>query len=281
VKLQFTKMQGLGNDFVVFNGIERKIAFAPEQIRSIADRRFGIGCDQLLVIEANVGGDADFFYRIFNADGREVEQCGNGVRAIARFALEQALTAKPELNLKSMSGVVAARLEDDGRVTVNMGIPRFEPREIPFDAQRRQATYTLKIGEASRDFSVLSIGNPHAVQRVADVERAPVAEEGPLIEKHPAFPNGINAGFLQTLDRTHARVRVFERGVGETLSCGTGACAAAIAGMQLELLDSAVTMHTRGGNLSIRWEGEEKPVWMSGPANTVFTGEIAIDDEEN
>jgi diaminopimelate epimerase len=274
MKLKFTKMQGLGNDFVVLNGVERKFALTTRQIEKIADRRLGVGCDQLLVLEP--GAESDFWFRIFNADGAEVEQCGNGGRCIARFARDQGLTKKQEIRLQSLGGLIAARLEADGQVTVDMGVPKFHPAEVPFSAERRQRTYVLQVGNEAREFSVLSMGNPHAVQRVDNVELASVAEEGPLIEKHPAFPNRVNAGFLQVLDRSRAKVRVFERGVGETLACGTGACAAAVAGIQLGLLDHAVTMHTRGGNLSIRWRGEGQPVWMTGPAETVFTGEIEI-----
>ncbi len=272
--MKFTKMQGLGNDFVVLNGVERKFALTTRQIEKIADRRLGVGCDQLLVLEP--GAESDFWFRIFNADGGEVEQCGNGARCIARFARDQGLTKKQEIRLQSLGGLIAARLEADGQVTVDMGVPKFRPAEVPFSAERRQRTYVLQVGNEAREFSVLSIGNPHAVQQVDNVELAPVAEQGPLIEKHPAFPNRVNAGFLQVLDRSRAKVRVFERGVGETLACGTGACAAAVAGIQLGLLDHAVTMHTRGGNLSIRWRGEGQPVWMTGPAETVFTGEIEI-----
>ncbi|MGH8728593.1 MAG: diaminopimelate epimerase [Burkholderiales bacterium] len=276
MKLKFTKMQGLGNDFVVFNGVEQMIALGSQQVRSIADRRFGVGCDQVLVLEAPQSANTDFRFRIFNSDGGEVEQCGNGARCVARFAHDVGLTSKEELRLESLGGTISARLEADGQVTVNMGVPRFEPAEVPFKAERKQSTYVLRVGDETREFSVLSMGNPHAVQRVDDVEKAPAAEEGSLIERHSAFPNGVNAGFLQVLDRSHAKVRVFERGVGETLSCGTGACAAAVAGIALRLLDGAVTMHTRGGNLHIRWAGEGQPVWMSGPAETTFTGEIEI-----
>jgi diaminopimelate epimerase len=281
VKLKFTKMQGLGNDFVVLDGISQKVSLSPSQVRKIADRRFGVGCDQVLMLEPARNAESDFYYRIFNADGGEVEQCGNGARCIARFAYDHGLTAKREMRLQTLGGVITARLEPNQPVTVSMGIPQFDPEDIPFSAARRQSTYVLQVGDEAREFSVLSMGNPHAVQRVDDVDSAPVAEEGPLIEKHPAFPNRVNAGFLQILDRSHARIRVFERGVGETPACGTGACAAAVAGIQLGLLDNAVTMHTRGGDLTVRWQGEGEPLWMSGPAETVFTGKIDIRDEEH
>jgi diaminopimelate epimerase len=269
-------MQGLGNDFVLLDGVSRHIELSPAQRRQIADRRFGIGCDQILLLQPTGNADCDFRYRIFNADGNEVEQCGNGARCVARFARDIGLTAKQELCFETQAGVITARLHPDGQVTVNMGVPRFEPESVPFLAEAIQPTYTLKIGTALREFSVLSMGNPHAVQIVSSVERAPVAEEGPLIEKHERFPNGANAGFVEIVDRKRAKLRVFERGAGETLACGTGACAAAVAGIELGLLDREVAMHTRGGELKVRWDGEGEPVWMTGPAATVFVGEIEI-----
>lgn len=269
-------MQGLGNDFVVLDGVSRDIRLTPLQVRSLSDRRLGVGCDQLLLLEAPPDEQSDFRYRIFNADGSEVEQCGNGARCVARFAYDNALTEKEEVRLATLGGTITAKLEADGQVTVNMGIPRFDPAAVPFLAEAKAPTYTLAIAGKAREFSVLSVGNPHAVQRVSNVEQAPVAEEGPLIEKHERFANGVNAGFVEIVDRSNAKLRVYERGAGETLACGTGACAAAAAGISLGLLDNVVAMHTRGGKLTIRWNGEGEPVWMTGPAHTVFEGEIEL-----
>ncbi len=276
MKLRFTKMQGLGNDFVVIDAFTRPLSLSPEQFRFLADRHFGVGCDQVLLVEQPTRPDADFRYRIFNADGGEVEQCGNGARCFVRFVRERGLTAKDEIRAETLGGVIAPRLEPDGQVTVNMGVPRFEPAEVPFDAAARRPTYGLEVAGRTLEVSVLSMGNPHAVQQVADLDAAPVAEQGPLIERHPRFPNRVNAGYMQVLDRGHIRLRVYERGAGETLACGTGACAAVVAGVQRGLLGSPVRVSTRGGDLAIRWEGEGQPVWMTGPAQTVFEGEIDI-----
>lgn len=275
-RLRFTKMQGLGNDFVVLDGVRQPIALSREQLRRLADRHFGVGCDQILLVEPAPRPGVDFRYRIFNADGMEVEQCGNGARCFARFVHEKGLTAKREMRVETRGGVIALRLEGDGWVTVDMGVPRFEPGEIPFLAERRSLTYALEVNGAVREVSVLSVGNPHAVQIVDDVDAAPVEQEGPLIERHPRFPQRVNAGYVQVLDRRRVRLRVYERGAGETLACGTGACAAVVAGIQRGRLDSEVTVSTRGGELRIRWEGEGRPVWMTGPAETVFEGEIEI-----
>ncbi len=274
--LKFTKMHGLGNDFVVIDAISQHLALSGTQFRFLADRHFGVGCDQILLVEKPTRADADFRYRIFNADGGEVEQCGNGARCFVRFVHDQGLTNKTEIRVETASGIIQPRLEADGQVTVNMGAPRFEPKDIPFLAGERAPTYPLRIGDATISISALSMGNPHAVQVVNDVDRAPVAEQGPLIENHPAFPARVNAGFMQVLARGHIKLRVFERGSGETLACGTGACAAAVTGIVRGLLDSTVTVSTRGGNLTIRWEGEENPVWMTGPAVSVFEGEINL-----
>jgi diaminopimelate epimerase len=276
VRLKFTKMQGLGNDFVVLDGVRRKVALSADQLRRLADRHFGVGCDQILLVELPPRPDVDFRYRIFNADGGEVEQCGNGARCFVRFVREQGLTDKREIRVETRSGVIVPRLEADGEVTVDMGVPRFEPAEVPFDAPARSLTYPLQVGDATREVSALSMGNPHAVQVVADVDAAPVAAEGPLIERHPRFPQRVNAGYLQVLDRGRIRLRVYERGAGETLACGTGACAAVVAGIRRGLLDSTVAVETRGGRLTIRWDGEGRPVWMTGPAEAVFEGEIEI-----
>lgn len=274
--LQFTKMHGQGNDFVMFDGIRQSIALSSQQLRFIADRHFGIGCDQILLVERPTDPDTDFRYRIFNADGGEVEQCGNGARCFARFVLDQGLTEKTSIRVQTASGVIVSQIGPDGMISVDMGAPRFEPSDVPFLAPARAPTYRLEIGGREYEFSVLSMGNPHAVQIVADVDHAPVPSEGPLIEQHRAFPARVNAGFMQMVDRAHIRLRVFERGAGETLACGTGACAAAVAGIQRGLLGNEVRVQTRGGELVIRWAGEGQPVYMSGGATTVFTGEIDI-----
>ena len=276
MKLKFTKMHGLGNDFVVFDGVRQRVELTSAQLRHIADRHFGIGCDQILLVEAPTRRDADFRYRIFNADGGEVSQCGNGARCFVRFVHEQGLTDKTEIRVETASGLIKPRLEADGQVTVDMGSPRFEPRAIPFEAPARSLLYDLDVQGTHLVISALSMGNPHAVTLVEDVHRAPVAELGPLIEYHPRFPERVNAGFMQVLDRHHILLRVYERGSGETLACGTGACAAAVAGILRGLLDTPVTVTTRGGDLSIAWGGGEAPVFMTGPAVTVFQGEIEL-----
>lgn len=276
MRLKFTKMHGLGNDFVVIDGVTQAVALTPERVRFLADRHFGIGCDQLLLVERPTAPGADFRYRIFNADGGEVEQCGNGARCFVRFVHDQGLTDKTEIRVETQKGIIGPRLEADGQVTVDMGAPRFEPADIPFEAAQRAPTYELDLVEEVVEISVLSMGNPHAVQVVADADAAPVERQGPLIEHHARFPKRVNAGFMQVLDRHAAKLRVYERGAGETLACGTGACAAAVAGISRGLLDSPVTVHTRGGDLVIRWEGEGRPVLMTGPAVTVFDGEVDL-----
>jgi diaminopimelate epimerase len=276
MRLRFTKMQGLGNDFVVLDGIRQELALTRETLRSLADRRFGIGCDQVLTITRATVPGADFRYRIFNADGDEAEQCGNGARCVVRFLHDEGLTAKPDIHLETMAGIISPRLEPDGQVTVEMGIPRFDPEEIPFAVEKEALVYPLRLGSEAIEISALSMGNPHAVQIVADAARAPVATQGPLIEIHPAFPNRVNAGFMQIESRNHIRLRVYERGVGETLACGTGACAAVVAGVRRGLLDHAVRVTTRGGDLHIRWAGCGEPVVMTGAATSVFHGEIEI-----
>jgi diaminopimelate epimerase len=269
-------MQGLGNDFVVLDATACEISLSAPQLRRIADRHFGIGCDQILQVEARRQADTDFYYRIFNADGGEVEQCGNGARCFVRYVHERGLTAKTEIRVGTKSGVIVPRLESDGQVTVNMGVPEFEPARVPFEALERSLTYELLIDGRRLEVSVLSLGNPHAIQLVPDVERAPVATDGPLIEGHPRFPQGVNAGFMQVIGRQHIRLRVYERGAGETLACGTGACAAVIAARARGLLDERVTVSTRGGDLGISWAGDGEPVMMTGPAVTVFEGEIEL-----
>ena len=274
--LKFTKMQGLGNDFVVLEATTRPIALTGEQVRRISDRRFGVGCDQVLLIEAPRAPDTDFYYRIFNSDGGEVEQCGNGARCFLRYVRDHDLTSKTEIRVGTRAGIIVPRLEADGRVTVDMGVPQFEPARIPFDAPAQALTYPLDLDGRRVEVSALSMGNPHAVQVVPDIERAPVATEGPLIERHPRFPQRVNAGYFQVGSRRHIRLRVYERGAGETLACGTGACAAVVAGISRGLLDRDVTVTTRGGDLGISWAGAGAPVMMTGPAETVFEGEMDI-----
>ncbi|HLP98037.1 MAG TPA: diaminopimelate epimerase [Sideroxyarcus sp.] len=276
MSLKFTKMHGAGNDFVVLDGVRQSVALSPEQIRFIADRHFGIGCDQILLVEKTQRDDADFRYRIFNADGGEVEQCGNGARCFVRFVHDKKLTSKREIVVETKSGLVSPRLEDDGRVTVNMGSPVFEPARIPFTSDSDAVIQPLELEAGAVDITAVSMGNPHAVQVVDDVETAPVATQGPLIEHHPRFPKRVNAGFMQVVDRSHIKLRVYERGAGETLSCGTGACAAVVAGIRRGLLDATVHVATRGGTLTITWAGERSPVLMTGPAITVFEGEINL-----
>jgi len=277
MKLKFTKMHGLGNDFVVLDATDASLELSREQLRRIADRRFGVGCDQILQVEKPRQPDTDFYYRIFNADGSEVEQCGNGARCFVRYVRDRGLTDKNEIRVGTLGGVIVPRLEASGEVTVDMGTPEFEPSRIPFQAARRALTYRLDVVGKAVEISVLSMGNPHAVQVVADVERAPVASEGAVIEVHPCFPQRVNAGYMQVVSRKHIRLRVFERGAGETLACGTGACAAVVAGNLRGMLDTRVKVTTRGGDLSILWEGEGKPVLMTGPADTVFEGELELD----
>jgi diaminopimelate epimerase len=283
MRIAFTKMHGQGNDFVVLDGVRQPIALTAAQVRAIADRHFGIGCDQVLLVEPAREAGNDFRYRIWNADGGEVEQCGNGARCFARFVRDKGLTGKDEMRVETARGVIRPRIEPSGQVTVDMGPPRFSPAEIPFDAPAERPTYRLRAGEAFVELSVLSMGNPHAVQVVQDVDSAPVATQGPLIERHPAFPNRVNAGFLQVLARDHIRLRVWERGAGETLACGTGACAAVVAGIRRGLLDREVRVSTRGGDLTIRWAGTAAemtappaPVMMTGDAVRVFEGEIEL-----
>ena len=276
MKLPFTKMHGLGNDFVVLDATERPLELTRAQLQAIADRHFGIGCDQILQVEAPHTPDTDFYYRIFNADGGEVEQCGNGARCFVRFVRDKGLTGKGAIRVGTKGGVITPQLTDDDQVTVDMGAPVFEPERIPFEATERAPTYRLEVNGRTIELSVLSMGNPHAVQLVADIESAPVARDGAAIESHPRFPQRVNAGFMQVVTRSAVRLRVFERGAGETLACGTGACAAAVAGMQRGALDSHVTVHTRGGTLLIDWAGDGAPVLMTGPAVTVFEGEIDL-----
>ena len=276
MRLKFTKMHGAGNDFVVVDATKAPFTLDARGIRRLADRHVGIGFDQMLVVEPARSRDTDFYYRIFNGDGGEVSQCGNGARCFVRYVHDQGLSAKNPLRVETRSGIIEPRLETDGRVTVNMGVPVFEPARIPFVAERRASTYALEVGGRTLEISAVSMGNPHAVQVVADVDAAAVASDGPLIERHSRFAERVNAGFMQIVDRRHIKLRVFERGAGETLSCGTGACAAVAAGIARGLLDSPVTVETRGGTLEIAWPGEAQPVSMTGPAQSVFEGEIEV-----
>ena len=272
MRLEFTKMHGLGNDFVVIDCITQRAHLEPHQIKQIADRHFGVGFDQLLLVEAPTRPDVDFRYRIFNADGSEVQQCGNGARCFARFVRDRKLSRKNKLVVETASGIIELNITANGWVRVNMGIPRLEPADIPFVAEQRALTYTLQVGEQEVTISAVSMGNPHAVILVDNVNTAPVREWGRIIESHPRFPERVNVGFFQIIDRHNARLRVFERGTGETLACGTGTCAAVVAGIQQGLLDERVRVQLRGGELDIRWQGEGHPVWMTGPTARVFDG---------
>ncbi len=272
--MRFTKMQGLGNDFVVVDTLAAPLELSAAQVRRVADRRLGVGCDQLLVIGAPIDAAADFRYAIYNADGSRAEQCGNGVRCIVRYLAQRGLADRSGLVLESDAGRVRARIEDDGAVTVDMGVPRLEPSEIPFTADARAVTYPLAAGGREVAISAVSMGNPHAVLIVDDIERAPVAELGPVIETHPRFPRRTNVGFLQVVGPAYARLRVYERGAGETPACGSGTCAAVVAGRLRGLLGERVTVHLPGGELVVLWSGEGAPVWMTGPAVSVFEGQV-------
>lgn len=269
-------MHGLGNDFVVFDAISQPVSLSTEQIRQIADRHFGIGCDQLLLVETAHQPGVDFRYRIFNADGGEVQQCGNGARCFARFVRDKGLSEKESIVVETASGVITLSIEADGQVRVDMGVPDFEPAALPFAAVKRRERYELLVNDEALNVGVVSMGNPHLVVPVENVETAPVEKLGPLLESHSLFPERVNAGFMQVVNRNHIRVRVYERGSGETLACGTGACAAVAVARSWGLLDDEVTVSLRGGDLSVRWAGEGEPLWMIGPAATVFEGTIAL-----
>ena len=287
MKLKFTKMHGAGNDFVVIDAISQHIDFTPAQWKHLADRRFGVGADQMLVVERATTPGCDFRYRIYNNDGGEVEQCGNGARAFVKFVSEKGLSSKDSIRVETMAGVIAPRLELDGSITVDMGAPVLEPALVPFDAnglagvvEGNDTLWPLDLAlpapAAPVLVSVVSMGNPHAVQIVDDVDAQDLEQSGPLIEHHPRFPRRVNAGYMQIVDRHHVKLRVFERGAGETLACGTGACAAAVAGILRGQLDSPVRISARGGELSIAWQGPGHPVLMTGPAVTVFEGTIDL-----
>ena len=276
MKLQFSKMHGLGNDFVVLDLISQRCNLRPTHIRKLADRRTGIGCDQVLVIEAPQSPDVDFHYRIFNADGREVEQCGNGVRCVAQFVRDRRLTHSDTITVETLGGRMHLRLCKSEMVQADMGPPQLAPAEVPFQADERAAHYALELPDVTLDIAAISMGNPHAVTRVEDTDTAPVATLGPLVESHARFPEQVNAGFMQILNRNEVRLRVFERGVGETQACGSGACAAVVAGRLWGELDEKVTVHLTGGDLEIAWAGESAPVMMTGPAVTVFEGSVKL-----
>lgn len=276
MRLKFTKMQGLGNDFVVLDLVSQRCNLRPAHIRKLADRRLGIGCDQVLVVEPPQDPDVDFRYRIFNADGREVEQCGNGARCVARFVRDRRLTHHHKISVETSGGRMHLKVRKDKQVEVNMGPPRFDLADIPFTADQLADRYTLDVGGEPVDIVALSMGNPHAVTVVDDLETAPVERLGPLIEAHQRFPEQVNAGFMQVLSEKEIRLRVFERGVGETQACGSGACAAMVAGRKLGLLGDRVTVHLLGGDLEIAWAGESHPVMMTGPATTVFEGSMRL-----
>ncbi len=274
--IQFSKMHGLGNDFMVVDGITQKIFFSPEMIRRLADRHFGIGFDQLLLVEPPYDPEQDFHYRIFNADGSEVQQCGNGARCFARFVRLKGLTNKDRIAVSTMSGRIVLQLEQDNQVTVNMGVPEFEPAKVPFRAQKAEKTYLLRVAEQTVMCGVVSMGNPHCVLEVEDVKTAPVETLGAELESFDRFPERVNVGFMQLVSANEIRLRVFERGAGETMACGTGACAAAVVGIAQGKLRDRVKVHLPGGTLQIAWKGPGNPVFMTGPAEHVFDGEIEL-----
>ncbi len=274
--LRFTKMHGLGNDFVVLDLITQRFNLQQNHILKLADRRFGVGCDQVLVVEIPSQPDVDFRYRIFNCDGSEVEQCGNGARCFAKFVRDKKLTGKQKIRVETTAGIIELSMTDEEQVLVNMGKPVFEPAQIPFEAKSRAVTYPIEAAGTTYDISAVSMGNPHAVIVVDDVKTAAVETLGPAIESHPQFPQRVNAGFMQILNRKAVNLRVYERGVGETLACGTGACAAVVCGQLRGLLDQRVTVNLPGGKLTIEWRGEGHPVMMTGPATSVFEGQIHI-----
>jgi diaminopimelate epimerase len=289
MRIPFTKMQGAGNDFVVLDETRGRLGLSAAHYRFLADRHFGVGADQILTVRPSPAPGIDFEYLIHNADGAEVEQCGNGARCFARFVRDQGLSSKDSIRVQTLGGVIEPQLLPDGRVTVNMGTPVFALADIPFDpagllpvARGSWEQWPLALNESAQAITVfvalVAMGNPHAVQLVDDVDTAPVLAQGPLVQRHSAFPRGVNVGFMQIVDRWQIRLRVFERGVGETLACGSGACAAVVAGIRLGLLNSKVEVQTRGGGLTIFWTGGAAPVMMTGPATTVFQGEIEISE---
>lgn len=279
MQIKFTKMHGLGNDFMVIDAISQKIALTQQQIHQLADRHFGVGFDQLLLVEPAESKSVDFRYRIFNSDGGEVEQCGNGARCFARFVVEKGLTDKRDVVVETQSGIITLNNQEDGQVTVDIGVPQFAPEDIPFIGQladRYKLELELKTGAEVVEVGVVSMGNPHAVMLVPDIDSAPVETFGPLIEHHRLFPKRVNAGFMEIVDRNNIKLRVYERGVGETMACGTGACAAVVVAQKWGLLNDQVDVMLLGGELRIKWPGEGRTVHMTGPAETVFEGVISI-----
>ena len=276
MRLRFSKMHGLGNDFMVIDGVSQKVRLSPEKIRQLADRHFGIGFDQLLVVEAPESPEVDFRYRIFNSDGGEVENCGNGARCFAVFVRDRKLTGKNLITVETAGGMMTLQITENGEVCVNMGVPRLVPAEIPFEAEAQSLTYSLAVDGITLEISAVSMGNPHAVTLVDDVATAPVATLGPLVEHQTRFPQRVNAGFMQVVSSDEINLRVFERGVGETLACGTGACAAVVAGNLRQLIGNNVKVNLPGGSLRISWAGPGEPVMMTGPATTVFHGQVKI-----
>lgn len=274
--IHFTKMHGLGNDFMVVDGVTQNVYFSPEQIRRLADRNFGIGFDQLLLVEPPYDPDLDFHYRIFNADGSEVEQCGNGARCFARFVRNKGLTQKYKIKVSTSSGKMTLRLERDGNVTVNMGVPILDPARIPFKAKKAEKTYLLPTEGQTFLCGAVSMGNPHCVLEVEDVTATDVDVIGAQLTNHERFPKGVNVGFMQVLNKGHIKLRVYERGAAETLACGSGACAAAVVGQLQGKLGNTVQVDLPGGTLTIKWDGEGKPLWMTGPAEQVYDGQIQI-----
>lgn len=278
MRLEFTKMHGLGNDFLMLDLVTQRVRLDEALIRRLSDRHFGVGFDQLLVVEPPHHPDVDFRYRIFNADGSEVSQCGNGARCFARFVRDRRLTRKDTLRVETASGIITLQIDSQGWVTVDMGPPRLEPNQIPFSAERAELDYRIEVEGARYQIAAISMGNPHAVLRVEDVDSAPVETLGPLLESHPRFPERVNVGFMQVLNRQEIKLRVFERGAGETLACGTGACAAAVAAMRWGLVDRDITVHLPGGPLRIRWNHDQASVLMTGPTARVFEGTLRIND---
>ncbi|MGN0922376.1 MAG: diaminopimelate epimerase [Cellvibrio sp.] len=276
MRLRFSKMHGIGNDFVVIDGVGQSVRLTPEKIRFISDRNYGIGCDQVLLVEAPSQPDIDFRYRIFNADGSEVENCGNGARCFAVFVRDRKLTGKSVIKVETAAGLLELRVQADEQVTVDMGEPRLAPAQIPFEADQQAVTYPLNLGNETLEITAVSMGNPHAVTLVDDINTFPVASVGPLVESHARFPARVNIGFMQLVSPREINLRVYERGAGETLACGTGACAAVVAGRLRGLLEPHVAVNLPGGRLSIQWEGPGHPVLMTGPAVIVFHGQIKL-----
>lgn len=276
MQLKFTKMHGLGNDFVVIDAINQSVNLSEKQVRFLADRRFGVGCDQVLLVEKPRRPEADFRYRIFNADGGEVEQCGNGARCFARFVRDKGLTRSDVIPVETAAGLIELHLTEGRQVRVNMGRPRFAPAALPFEADGEQIRYELEVDGRTVSIGAVSMGNPHAVLQVESVDAAPVEQLGPAIESHVRFPARVNVGFMEIVDRSRIRLRVYERGAGETLACGTGACAAAVVARRWGLVEATSSVELPGGSLSIEWGGQNEPVWMTGPAVTVFEGTIDL-----